>query len=279
MKKSLKKLMCASMATMLALGLTVSPAMADEAHAVTVSKGAQVTSMQLNRNYQCDITGDKKADTVRITFDDYAVRVKVNGKTAYTKKNLGPDFMEAKIITLKNGKSFLYYTTGGASNDYNQLLKYSSGKMKSVIGSNKLFPSKVATHPSFTISKVSGNTVFVDAWGMLYSTSATQATFKYVYKNGTLKRASNTTAVKSVSGKKTLKAARSMKAYTSAKCTKGKFTIKKGQKVAFKKIYTNGKTVSFQVKAGGKTGWIKAISRSQYNKYGSCPFKGIGLAG
>lgn len=278
MKKTLK-MMCVSAAAVLALAITVSPAMADEAHAVTVSKGAQVTSMQLNRNYQCDITGDKKADTVRVTFDDYAVRVKVNGKTVYTKKNLGPDFEEAKIITLKNGKSFLYYATGGASNDYNQLLKYSSGKMKSIIDSNKLLPSKMATHPSFSIDKVSGNTVYVDVRGMLYSTSFTQATFKYVYKNGTLKRTSNAGAVKSVSGKKTLKAARSMKAYTSAKCTKGKFTIKKGQKVAFKKIYTNGKTVSFQVKAGGKTGWIKAITQKQFYKYGACPFKGVALAG
>lgn len=270
---------CTSVAAVLALGLTVSPAMAGEAHATTASKGAKVIPMQLNKTYKCDITGDKKADTVQVTFDDYAVRVKVNGKTAYTKKNLGPDFIGAKIVKLKNGKAFLYYGTGGASNDYNQLLQYRSGKLKSVIDSSKLFPAKVTTHPSFDVEKVTANTVHVETFGVFYSTGATGATFKYAYKSGTLKRASNTGTATFPFAKNSTKATRSMKAYTSAKCTKAKFTIKKGQKVTFKKIYTNGKVVSYQVKVGGKTGWVKAITATQYRKYWGCPFEGAAMVG
>lgn len=58
MKKTLKKMVCASMAAVLALGLTVSPAMADEAHAAT--KKPYMKTLKLKWDL-------KKNKTVKIT--------------------------------------------------------------------------------------------------------------------------------------------------------------------------------------------------------------------
>lgn len=252
-----------------------------EAHAISASNGAKVKTMKMNKTYKCDINGDKKQEKVRITFDGSAVKVLVNGSVKYTNKSGGPDFAQALLITLKNGRTLLYYSRDGYDYKYDQVLCYKSGKMKSLLDSEKLFPKSYAYLPAFGIEKVSGNSLFVQVRNVSYSTGWTTATFKYTYKNGALKRATSSAAITSLgarTGKNaTFKAARSMKAYTSAKCTKAKFTIKKGQKVEIKKIYFNSKMVGYQVKTGNKTGWIKGQTQKQYFKYSSCLFDGLYL--
>ena len=114
--------------------------------------------------------------------------------------------------------------------------------------------------------------------------------FTYQHKSGTLKKTSNTGKL-SVGNRKsnTYKALKSMTAYKRTNCKSAKFTIKMGQKVKFLKVHVKGNTVRFQVKAGGKTGWIKAADRYEsphmYRHRESWgytyqpPFKGLFLAG
>lgn len=263
-------------AAIVAMALAVA-ALPQQAHAVTTTKGAKVVTLKANKTYRYDVTGDKKADTVRIEFKDQGLTIKINGKVAYREKSVSGSSEEfkAELITLKNRKSFLYYNRGGELYDDEVMLQFRSGKMKLIIDCDKIMPRKLASAASFYPEKVSGNTIKFHFYAMYFSTSSTTSTLEYAYKGGTLKRVNKYSSVDVGSrGDNTYKALKSMKAYTSAKCTKGKFTIRKGQSVTFKKIYVSSKLVSYQVKVGNKTGWIKAQTSGQYVKNGAV-FEGL----
>ena len=249
-----------------------------EAHAISASNGAKVKTMKMNKTYKCNINGDKKQEKVRVTFKSGTVKVYVNGKVKWTDKKGGFD-CNAALITLKNGKTLLYYDSCADSYDYERILHYKSGKMCSLLNSQKLTASSYANNLGFRLEKVSGNTLSAKFVCVSYGVGYMGADVKYTYKNGALKKTSAKAPVRVgfASNDGTYKASRSMKAYTSAKCTKAKFTIKKGQKVEIKNVYFTSKTMSFQVKVGNKTGWIKGQTQKQFSKYGSCLFDGLFL--
>lgn len=283
----------------LALSLTGAP----EAHAATVNKGAQMARLQQGVTYTSyDITGDKKADTLRVVVTglsgDYysGIEVYVNGKRVLKQScRIGgilyaygqSDGPELKYIRLKNGRPYLFINTWSDNDDASVLgiFQYKSGKMRQVMNGNTVFGKKLGSHRTCRIKKVSGNTITMECSLMSAMVGYLTAGYSYKYKSGTLKQTSRTAKVK-VSNGKSRKALKDIQAYKSATSKAKKFVIKRGQSVKFLKVYAKGNTMRLQVKAGGKTGWIKCAtsfhsSLLALNEHGNRqpPFDGLFWAG
>ncbi|MEE0706916.1 MAG: hypothetical protein UCH28_11120 [Adlercreutzia sp.] len=256
--------------TALLLALGVAATAPANAHAATASNGAKIYTLKAGKTYKSyDITGDKKADRIKIVpikqYDGYftGMKITVNGKTAYTNKKivcyLGTT--EMKLIKLKNGKAYLHlFTFSGNPADENTLLAYKSGKLTTAIDCTKALGKKFGWDGTYgAVAKASGNTLT-----MTYSTSSymfgpIEATYKYTYKGGKLQQAS--TGTFSIPAKqKSFKALKNIPVYKNTACKAKKFTIKTGQKVKFTNIYVKGNTVRVKVNVGGKTGWIKCAT-------------------
>lgn len=256
-----------------ALLLTVGLAAAApaDAHAATASKGAKIYTLKAGKTYKSyDITGDKKADRIKIApikqYDGYftGLKITVNGKTAYLNKKivcyLGTT--QIKLIKLKNGQAFLYLLSfvNNPDTDVNTVLTYKSGKLKTAIDCKKALGKKFGWDGTYgAVAKVSGNTIT-----MTYSTSSymfgpVEATYQYTYKGGKLKQAATGTFKIPVK-QKSFKALKNIPVYKNTACKAKKFTIKTGQKVKFTNISVKGNTVRVKVNAGGKTGWIKCAT-------------------
>lgn len=220
------------------------------------------------RNY--DITGDRKADRILIKTirkssygGDYGtgINVLINGKSAYRFNKEIFYSVNVRIYTLKNGKPFLYlYCAGDNDDGPSMLLQYKSKKLKKVIDFQKMF-SGYGNHPSGEVVSVSGNSIKARFHLMSYTLGASQYTYTYKYKGGTLKRSSDTGNVETMytmSGQtKVMTAGKELKAYTSVKGKKKAFTVKKGEKVTVNKIYQGKYGVWIGVKYKGKSGYLK----------------------
>ncbi|MEE0706914.1 MAG: hypothetical protein UCH28_11110 [Adlercreutzia sp.] len=296
-KNRLAYFVTAALVVLLACGfLATQPT---DAYATTAAKGAKVHTLKENVTYtQYDATGDRKADTVKVatSYDNYdfgnKITVYLNGKRAFSKSTIFY-YVEAQLIQLKNGKCFIYLFAPIDNGDAEvcALYQVKNGKLKRVINFNKGLGSKIGYHVGGQVKKVSGNSMTVSFTSMSYMTGFISANYTYKYKSGTLKKTSTTGKLSvGFTPKSTYKTKKAITAYKNTKCTSKKFTIKKGAKVKFLKTYVKGNTVRFQVKSGGKTGWIKVATRYdsplmykyQYRP-GSYthepPFEGIILAG
>lgn len=277
-------------ATVLALSLCIP----EYAFATPASKGAKVYKLRPDVTYTSyDITGDKKPDTIWVSVDDRengyydSVAVYINGKRAYSKKRIGNaamvDGIAIELIKLKNGKPFLYLATYGDDDncDVCAIFRYKSGKLKTAIDCNKYFSSNYGMHRSASLSRVTGNTVVIGYSLMSWAVGPLRTSAKYSYKSGVLKKSSNTPAITVGGQRGSYRAAKSITLYKSQACKSKKLVVRKGQSVKFSKIYSNGKTMSIQLKVGKKTGWLKC----QNFKGGSVPanwwppFEGLFLAG
>lgn len=233
---------------------------------------ASVVTFKESKTYtKYDVTGDGVKDTVSFksemkkvfTFSAY-----VNDECALTVELDGyPDYISTiKLVTLKNGKKYLYlHLAGDDDMGPYDLYTYKNGKFEKEVNLIKNVPNGYM--PTAQISKVSGNKIYFKntycsnvLGGIIYNTT-------YKYKSGKLKLTSNTykiagygRAEKGGIAKKTstFSLAKSVKLY-SKKTLKGKtFTLSKGTKVKVTKIYITSKTVSYYVKtSNGKSGWLK----------------------
>ncbi|MCR2036491.1 BspA family leucine-rich repeat surface protein [Adlercreutzia caecimuris] len=236
-----------------------------------------------------DVTGNGKLDTIKVKHGRGSTKfsIYVNGKKAYsgTTGNKYADNLSLKVLVLKNGKTFLYADAhgGGEIHGIKTIFQYRSGKMKKVVNCHTVFPKKYGRYRTVDTIKVSGNKVVVRAMIMSYTTGWMAADYTYNYKSGTLKQASKTAPIKKFypAQRTTFKAQKSIKVYKSTSCKAKKFTIKKGQKVKFLKVYSSGKTMRLQVKVAGKTGWIKCAPsvRSSLLYHRQPPFKGMVCGG
>lgn len=270
-----------------------------QANAITVKNGAKVYALSQNVTYSSyDFTGDRKPDTFRIyaTKDSYHTgnhfSVYINGKCAFSKTARYYEII-AKLIQLKNGKCFIYLfdPADNADADVCALFKVKSGKLVKVIDFNKGFPRNYGNHAGGEVTKVNGNSLTAEFRLMATMSGQTYADYTYKYKSGKLRKVSNYGKLKvGYQSTNTFQAEKRITAYRNVNCKSVKFKIKKNQNVTFRKIYIRGSVVRYQVKAGGKTGWIK-VARSydspllykQTNAYGFTstkpPFKGIYWAG
>lgn len=255
-----------------------------------VSAAAGVKKLSMGAQYQSfDITGDRKNDTVKFTgskeYDRYQrIRIYVNGKQAASIKLSYVYSIDLELITLSNGKPFLFLSGSGDNGDGERLiLQYKNKKLKKIIDVDSLW-SKYGGHPYATVQSVKGNKVVLRQSLMSYSLGAgLQCDFTYKYQGGTLKRDGNTAKIIRLScleysGKKCYTAQKSIPVYKNAGSTaKKSFTIKKGQGVYATAVWVKGKKMWIKVRVNGKTGWIPASKK--YYLDSQKPFKEIMYAG
>lgn len=290
-RKNYRMLLIATAAVLAIIAAMGLPA---QAHADTpkASKGAQAHTLQLNTTYhKYDITGDGKPDTIRVSghysngpYDYQGLYVDVNGERVFSSSTeyYGADI---QLINLKNKKAFLYMYAWIDNGDSYVCGVYQlkKGKLKQVINCNKVFTKKAwggkyGSHTGGTVVKVSGNAMWLDMSLMSYMAGHIDVTLEYKYKKGTLKQTSKVGKLSVPAAKNNrAKALKKMTAYTSTTGKTKKFTIKKGQTVKFLRAYVKNNKVLFQVKAGGKTGWIKAVKQGRHCD--GPPFEGLFLAG
>ena len=310
-------LICASAFAIAALFATQAPAFAatapNDGHQLTASALTQQSSemqtfatrasngreslvdIYVNSSYSnYDITGDGKADTIKVKtlgtmapgtysgqpthYDGLAIYV--NGREALklTKKafNTSHDGYALQLATLNNGKVFLYVRSKWYNqlDTTNRLYRYKSGKLVLAKDLIKIADSRDGLKSDGTIARsyglrgpngitVSGNRIV--AKGMLANSLVGSGAFdiNLLYKKGKLILSPRTSSLDISSythpSTQTLTAKRSIAAYKSTTGSKKAFTIKKGQKVTIKKISIRNKNPRVQVKVGKKTGWIKLI--------------------
>lgn len=241
---------------------------AQKADAITTSNGAKVQWLYFNVKHSgWDITGDKKGDTFRIystraSSGRTSIYVNVNGRS-YILPSFSPaeDIVgtpRAMLVTLKNKKPFLY-VSAERSVSWSQpsaLYQFKGGKFKKVADGNAP-TSNYGMNEWGELKKVSGNSITLTSTTFNYTVGALQMDRKYVYKSGTLKRASKSGAARVQTNGSTPRAKKSISVYKNTKCTKKKFTIKRGSKVKFTGYYQSGKRLVLKVKSGGRTGWVK----------------------
>lgn len=230
-----------------------------------------------------DITGDGIPDSIKAfsdydEYDYYYLYVTVNGRTAY-KTELNEEYasFEAKIIHLKNGRTFLYLANNFMENNSSyKIYKYSNGLFKPIINLNSnVGKQSYGTYFGNIILKVSGNTLKVYGTHHSYTLGKVSVRHEYVYKNGVLKLSPATGYIRKITQKKnnklissrTLTVKKSLTAYKSATSNKKYFTLRKGQKVTVDKIYYSKKSgLRVRTKYKKKYGWIKC-SKKKNNGY------------
>lgn len=241
-----------------------------------------------------DITGDGKADTIRLTpirwNENYtdseykSLKIRVNGVLAYTFKsnevydNKVYDFytygFSAKLITLDNKKTFLYVE--GYCDNYDTvscLLQYNSKtkKFRQIAYFNDVFGNP--GHINTSIKSVKGNTVVIHVYYQSNTIAGIMVDITYKYKSGTLKQ-ENPLKIQNMPFGRTLTANRKFTVYKTIACKTKSFTVKSGEKVYFLKVYLKNGKIYYKVRVNGKTGWI-----AEKTKYQSKFFKEIEFYG
>lgn len=252
--------------------------------AVPVSAEAKAANnkLKMNQTYtKYDITGDKKADTLRVSgswdkrYDVISgYEVYVNGKRVLKKAGKdGPIYsLDIRRLELKNGKTFLSIVPESNNGDVPgaAIYQYKGGKLKKVIDLNDM--SKIGYHNNIMNIKVSGNKISVKYGIMSYSIGGICFYLDYQYKGG--KMVQKTTNVKLTDTfikyqKKTYWTANQSMKVLKSPGGKKTATLVKGKKVKIDRIYINTKhnKVYLHVKIkGGKSGWVKGLTKYPFSK-------------
>lgn len=237
-----------------------------------------------------DVTNDKKKDTVKVKLasgeNAFTLSVYINGKRAL-KTTAGTNwdaYCGLDLITLKNGKHYLYLYAGGGSDDGGLfgVYRYSKGKLKSIVNSrdagNGFTSTWVIPYSANNKLKVSGNTVKVTFAGCSYRMGYVNWSYTLKYKKGTLKRtgkAANSCKL----DRSYVTAAHNIKAKTSASNKAKNKTLKKNTQVKLTKVIAKDKTMWFKVKTkSGQAYWIKNLAKYCDKGTSTC-FKEQMLAG
>lgn len=239
----------------------------------TSVKGATpgVTALQNNKTYKSyDLNGDRKKDSIQLkTYTSNYRTVAsfyVNGKKVYTLPKTDCYTAGYRIITLKNGKHFIYACTEGPNSGISQhmVLQYKGSKMNKIINFTSLMKlyqgaSYINWYPNDGIT-VSGNTIKVNFTSMNWTLGARSFTFTYKYSGGTLKRASYGGNITSYMPTKYV-AAKKFAVYKKVDSSSKAFYVFKGNKVTVSKYHLKNGKLWLQIKnSRGKTGWIKSLA-------------------
>lgn len=243
------------------------------------------------QTYKFDITNDGKKDKVKVSYASKAVKVSVNGESALSVKVPKAGlYIDLKLITLKNGKDFLYLHAAGYSKGDDSATTvegvycYVDGKLKAC------FTNNIAKNVQYTTIKkikVSGNTVKATYYAQSQRVGEMKFTYSYKYKNGTLKRAATSDSFKAYSNtadKMTtgyFTTAHKIKAKASASSKAKTVTLAKNTKVKVTQVSVKDKTMWFKMTTkSGTTCWVKNIgSCGSDGTYDTCLQEGGHLAG
>lgn len=238
---------------------------------------------------QYDITGDHKKDSIKIkaNYDPEwegiyykTITIYINNKAAYQYKagSLSISDIYANIITLKNGKQYLfinYMSEWEYGKSY--LLTYSNGSLKQVMFLQQyLNIHKTSNYGAVfmvTLKSVKDNTFTTTYYYRGYSTGAVNFNITFKYKSGSFVQTSNIHAINCISANevmvksRNLTAKKAIQTYTKAGGTKKSFKLKKGDKAKPTHIYLKKNAVYIKLSRNSKTGYIKAAT-----KMSACPF-------
>lgn len=235
------------------------------------AKNPSIVELKSGKTYKSyDVTGDKKKDTVKVSipkdqYDMYGtIKITVNKKTQKLTRNWTSYDLHTSLVTLKNGKVYLW-TKGNTDNGddpWECLYQYKKGKFVKVVDFTKT-SYKYTNHDSANVVKVSGNTIAVKQYIMSTAMAGVEYKVNYTYKKGVLKKTSSAYEVTDAGyyywakGKKaTLKNTKTL--YNDVSCKKKKATLKAGTKASVQKIYMTSKAFNIKIKTeSGKTGWVK----------------------
>lgn len=237
------------------------------------AKNPSLVKLKLGKTYaKYDITGDKKNDKVKITQQKrdsngyaYKVYVSINGKKHTLTNKWGFYDVNPSIVTLKNGKTYLWIKSSGEddSDPFMCMYQYKSGRIVKVVTFTSDGQSKYAGPGSTDITKVSGNTITVKQNAMSTPLGVMGYSYNYTYKNGKIVKSSNVGKILWVTfdnGKRgctgILKSTKDL--YISTSFKKKVTRVKAGQQATVTKIYITKNMISVKLKAkNGKSGWVK----------------------
>ncbi len=254
-----------------------------------------LTSLRAGRTYNSfDITGDGKKDLFLIReygSKDYKndLRIFVNGKVAYrlTKPSGYPNYFyrtTAKLITLSNGKRFLYLYCQADNYDgpVQAILRYTNGKFVRTVDFNAL-SHKCSGHMQSNVTSISGNTVNVSMYLMSWTVGSSDYTLSFKYSGGKLVQNSAAAKFKGTDdgngGKlKTYNVNRTIKVYSTASCSSVAFRLRKGDKIQILSPFRiSPRRCVYRVKFGSRYGWI--IGQNGYPGESNKMFSNIFYAG
>lgn len=235
---------------------------------------SRLTTLKVGRTYNSfDITGDRKKDLFLIReygSRDYKndLRIFVNGKVAYRlSKNSGnPNyfyFTTVKLITLSNGKRFLfvYCESDNYDGPLQAILRYTNGRFVKTVDFNAL-SCKHCGHNSSNVVSVSGNTVNVAMYLMSWTVGPSDYSLSFRYSGGKLVQNSSAAKFKGAAdgngGKlRTYKVNRTIKVYSTPSCGSVAFTLRRGDKIQIlSPLRISTRRCVYRVKYGSRYGWI-----------------------
>ena len=162
-------------------------------------KAAQKSNISIRPNVtysKYDITGDGKADKIRINFKSESyLNIEVNGKKSFSLNAQNIYLVNADLYTLNGNKHFLKLKCQDIDNDhidYDKLLTYKSGKLVSAV--NLMSHRKGAfnaRHNSFT-QKVGANYIQIRMQSMPGGVGSIQYTITYKLSGSSLKLSKTT---------------------------------------------------------------------------------------
>lgn len=218
-----------------------------------------------------DVTGDGKADKIKISFKrvgergyDGRLRIYVNGKLAYDNTASDCIYWNVGLVRLKNGKAFFDIRNLVSSDDVDlhRLYKYDDGKFKVAYDFLKYYEG-YAHNVATAVYKVKGNTIYASIYGQFWKTGGIGHNIKIQYKNGKLKRVSTYCPISYGSEEKNRwTATKKIKVYKKPGSKEVIYTLKKGDVIKINKVVYKNKKIYFQVKnknGKGKTGYIPEL--------------------
>ena len=248
-----------------------------------------ITTLKPNVVYSSyDFTGNGKKDRFKFKpcgkNGDYynKIEISVNGKIAYQQSGDYYYNTTLKLLTLSNGKKFLFVNTVGDNEDgpLKAVLQYKNGKYVKVLDFNKIL-GKHGGHHNVYVSSVKGTAVTFKVFLMSWSVGNSYYSMQYAYQSGTLKQNSSAARLISVNlirgNTRTLYVNKTINVYTTASTNQRAFVLHYGDKVTIDQCRISSTRMLLRVKYGNRYGWI--IAASKYPVYQSDKqFQEVGFA-
>ena len=238
-----------------------------------------------------DITGDGKADTIKIKAGKHKVRIYVNGKLkGKVSESYAYDYTVTYLRSSK-GRPLLYAKAVGDNYDGDYaVFQWKGGKLKRV-ASDSAVSYSYSYHTYFEKVWFKGTKLKV-RYGLVTNTVAgLSATYTYTWKKGAFKRTGNTTSAISLTSADAylgsgswLTLAKDVTLYKKAGGKKKVVKAASGSKLKITAVCIKNKKLYFKAKTkAGKVGWFKGLTDAEAIAIGSSEtntlFKGVWAAG
>ena len=188
-----------------------------------------------------------------------------------------------KLLTLSNGKKFLFVNTEGDNNDgpLKAVLQYKNGKYTKAVDFLSILRNH-GTHNNVGVSSVKGASVIFNVYLMSYATGTTDYIMQYDYKSGTLKQniyAARVSTIYNLGGNRTrtMYVNKTIDAYTDMSASRKAFKLHRGDKVTIDQCRIASSRMLLRVRCGSRYGWI--IAANKYPLHTEPQFKNVNYAG